>query len=560
MPSDSARAGARGTACLLLLAACGGEVPPRASPAPWFEEVGAASGLAQVWRSGAQGRLEMPEIMGGGAALFDADGDGDLDIALTAAGRDGTGDARLFRQEAGGRFVDVTAEAGLGSPGYGMGLAVGDVDNDGDPDLYVTRYGEDRLYRNGGDGTFEADPAATERPIDGWSSSATFCDYDGDGFLDLFVTRYVEYDPSKPCFDGAGRPEYCSPQAFPPTPDVLLRNRGDGSFEDVSEASGIAAGPGPGLGVVCEDLNADGRPDFYVANDGAANRLWINDGDGRFRDRALMLGVAYNLEGRAEAGMGVVAADLDGDGALDLFLTHLASESHTLYGNRGGARGFLDRTGTSGLAAGTLVVTGFGTAAVDLELDGDLDLLVANGRVKRDAEAAASGAGPFAAYAERNQIFRQVEPGRFEAGDAEGSEFTLPSEVSRGLAVGDIDDDGDLDVLVANIESGARLYRNVVPRLGGALRVRAIDPRLGRPAIGARVTLETARGRQLRTITRGFSYLSSSEPVAHFGLAAGDRPQALLVRWPDGMLERFAASEADGATVLLLRGSGEVAP
>ena len=246
--------------------------------------------------------------MGGGAALFDCDGDGDLDIYLTNGGvlRDGQPEPggspnRFYRQESGGRFVDATESSGLGDSGYGMGVAIGDVDNDGDPDVYLTNYGPDRLYENRGDGTFvDATQDAGVR-VDGWSSSAVFFDFDRDGYLDLFVARYVRHDARKRCTDSAGRPDYCKPQLFSPTPDVLLHNNGDGTFSDVSETAGIRAAVGPGLGVLAEDLDEDGWPDLYVANDGTANHLWVNNRDGSFREAAVLLGAAYNLEGRPEA-------------------------------------------------------------------------------------------------------------------------------------------------------------------------------------------------------------------------------------------------------------------
>ena len=286
---------------------------------------------------------------------------------------------RMFRQDETGRFVDVTEHSGLGDGGYGMGVAVADFDNDGLDDVYVTNDGPDRLYRNLGDGRFADVTEQAGIDVPGWSASAAFLDYDVDGFLDLFVTQYVDYDGSLECRGDAGRPEYCGPKESPPLHDVLLHNNGAGTFSDVSVASGIAMARAAGLGVACDDFNGDGRVDIYVTNDAYANHLWINRGDGTFSEQAVLFGAAYNFNGQAEAGMGIVSADFDHDGNVDLFMTHLVSESNTFYRNLGEGRGFTDESGQSGLAATSMVFTGFGTVALDADLDGDLDLAIVNG-------------------------------------------------------------------------------------------------------------------------------------------------------------------------------------
>ena len=535
-----------------ILAACIA-LPAVAGEKPWFVDVSDAVGLRYTHDSGAAGNLYMPEIMGAGAALFDHDGDGDLDVYLINGGplpgRDPAADGprnRLFRQEESGRFTDVTDASGLGDRGYGMGVAVGDVDNDGDLDVFVSNYGPDRLYRNHGDGTFEDASAGLGGGLDGWSCSATFLDYDGDGRLDLYVTQYVAYDPDKRCTDGAGRPDYCGPRMFPPVHDVLLHNEGQGKFAPMAAAAGLHTAIGAGLGVVAEDLDGDGRIDVYVANDGHANQLWRNTGGGKFHDVALLLGSAYNMNGEAEAGMGVVAADLDGDLDLDLFVTHLDEESNTVYSFLG-KQGYDDATAASGLGTGSLPRTGFGVAAPDVESDGDLDLVVANGRVTR---------GQGAAFAEPNQLYLNNGSGRFREAAEQGGDFSAAVEVSRGLAVGDVDDDGDLDLLVSNAGGPARLYRNDAPRGGSWLRVRAVDPRYRRDAYGARVTV-TGGGRSwLRTVGPGFSYLSSSDPRAHFGLGPLKKVERIEVRWPDGLREAFAGGAVD-RDVTLKRGDGK---
>jgi hypothetical protein len=536
---------------LASLAGCAPGDPGGQQPdAAWFREVAGESGLGFEHRTGHSEALRMQEIVAAGAALFDHDGDGDLDIYLTS----GASPNRLFRQEAGGRFVDATAESGLGDTGYGIGVAVGDVDNDGDPDVYVSNFGADRLYINRGDGSFEDGTDSAEIRVGGFSTSAVFCDYDGDGFLDLYVARYVRWDPEQYCTDSSGQRDYCHPKAFNPAADVLLHNAGDGTFRDVTREAGLASAQAAGLGVICEDLDDDGRPDFYVANDQYANYLWVNRGDGTFEDRGLLTGAAYNLEGKPEAGMGVVAADLDGDEDLDLFVTHLVGQSNTLYSNLGGGL-FEDATGRAGLAEGSLLYTGFGTVAIDIELDGDLDLVVANGRVFR-AEPLPDVlvAAPWNHYAEPNLLFLNRGGGVFERNQRSAPALTGAVEVSRALATGDVDNDGDLDLLVANAEGPTRLYRNEAPRSGHWLLVRVVDPRLGRDAIGAHVTAVAGSARILRTVTRGFSYLSSNDPRVHFGLPT-DQLERLEVRWPDGLREHFDVEGVD-RVMQLERGRG----
>ncbi len=538
--------------------------------ADWFTEITSEVGLDFVYETGAKGKLYMPEIMGAGAALFDYDNDGDLDIYLINGNRElprmVKSEAltnRLFRQDAdAGKpvrrwFVDVTDESGLGDGGYGMGVAIGDIDNDGDMDVYVTNFGRDTLFRNRGDGTFEDITAQAGITAESWSCSATFLDYDLDGFLDLYVTRYVEFNPLKRCTDRAGRPNYCGPLSLPPVHDLLLHNNGDGTFVDVSEQVGIASTLAAGLGVVSEDFNDDGRPDLYVANDAYPNQLWISSPDGPFQDAALLTGAAYSWNGTPEAGMGVLAADLDNDGHLDLFMTHLASESNTFYRNLGGTRGFSDVTGESGLAFSSIPFTGFGTCALDVELDGDLDLLVVNGRVDRgDPRSDSDMPPPWDMYAEPNLFYLNDGTGQFALSQAQAGSFGDRVEITRGLVVGDIDSDGDQDVLISNIQGPARLYRNDAPRKGHWLSVRARDPQLRRDAIGAVVSVFLGERRLLRTITSGFSYLSASEPIAHFGLGKAARVDRIEVRWPGGVYETFPGMPAD-RFVVLLRGEGE---
>jgi hypothetical protein len=514
-------------------------------------------------RPEAAGDYFMPDSMGPGCALLDFDGDGRLDLYVVAGFRtrdgrtsDERGADRLYRQRSDGRFEDVTHAAGVGDPGYGMGVAAGDIDNDGDVDLYVTSYGLDRLYRNEGDGTFVdvTERSGIHNPA--WAASAGFFDHDADGFLDLFVTNYLALGASETGADAAGRPEYPSPFRLRGVPDVLYHNDGDGTFTDASAAAGIASTRGKGLGVTFLDLDADGRLDVYVANDGESNHAWIQDASGRFTDEAFFMGLAVNALGLPEAGMGVAAGDVDGDGCTDLLVTHLAQESNTLY--RCLEPGlFEDATTTSGLGPPSVDFTGFGTVLRDFDLDGDLDLVVANGRVLRHIPyPGASLDAHWTPYAEPNRLFLNDGKGRFEAAAPLGRDFCADVEVSRGLAAGDIDTDGDIDVVVTNGNGTVRVYRNDMERSGSWFAVRALDPSLGRDALGALVTVTAAGGREWRRrVSSAESYLSSSEPVAHFGLGGVGEVAAIEVTWPDGLHERFVGGPAD-RRVTVERGHG----
>ena len=388
---------------------------PVGDPSPIFREVAQEVGLNFHHFIGATGEYFFPEIMGSGVGLFDCDGDGDLDVYfLQGTMLDKTkkmsqslfpfsGQApprnRLFRNELNEKgaihFSDVTREAGVGHEGFGMGIAGGDYNNDGHLDFYVTNFGPNVLYRNNGDGTFT--DVTREAGVDDprFSASATFIDYDSDGDLDLYVTNYVSFTVkgNKEC-DEAGR-DYCSPSVYEPVPDRLFRNEGDGKFTDMTAEAGLGTAFGAGLGVIAVDFNFDDRLDIYVANDGTPNQFWVNKGDGTFEDIGLISGTAYNLDGVAEAGMGVTAADFDGDGDEDLFITHNQRETNTLYLN-GRQAGFSDATSRFGLAVPSVAYTGFGTLWFDYDHDGWLDLFVANGAVTLDSGQPPDSAYPFA--------------------------------------------------------------------------------------------------------------------------------------------------------------------
>ncbi|MCZ6880073.1 MAG: VCBS repeat-containing protein, partial [Gammaproteobacteria bacterium] len=419
----------------------------------WFLEIASELGLDFVHESGVQGDYFLPEITGSGGAIFDYDNDGYLDVYLvqseSLAGKQDSRN-RLFRQSPDGRFSDTTEEAGVGDPGYGMGTAVGDIDNDGDLDILVTNYGRDRLYRNNGGGTFT--DITTEAGIHGshWSTSAAFCDFDLDSYLDLYVVTYLTNDPPRACTTSTGEIEYCGPNAYRGVSDQLYRNNGDGTFSEISEESGISRVVNKGLGVVCFDFDSDNLPDIFVANDGENNKLWINRGDGTFEDRGIAFGVAVNIFGKPEASMGIALGDVDRDLSLDLFLTHLHQETNTLYlGTDGNA--LTDSTATSGLGVSSIPFTGFGAALFDADQDGDLDLIIANGRVRKGPDLWSGSAKPdlparlesfLRAYAEPNILMENTGAGKYRDFCGKAGLLCSAVEVSRGLLTVDIDLDG----------------------------------------------------------------------------------------------------------------------
>lgn len=545
----------------------------RQPPEIRFVETTAESGVSFRHAPGGLAAYPLPAITGAGAALFDADGDGALDLYLIQSGplpEDRVDDAdpeipgnRLFLQRPDGSFRDATGSSGLGDTGYGVGVAVGDADGDGDPDVFLANYGPDRLYRNEGGGRFTLaedafSPAASdseEAPGGRWTTAAAFCDVDGDTDLDLYVGGYLVNDPTRECVSASGERDFCSPQSFDYERDTLWRNVGGGKFEDASRALGIVAARFPALGVLCHDFTGDGRFDFYVANDGEPNLLWEQREDGAFRDAALFVGAALNGQGRAEASMGVALGDADSDGDLDLFMTHLRAQSNTFYRNLGDGA-FRDDTPGAGLGVPSLRLTGFGTQFADFDLDGDLDLALVNGAVAREGGVAASG--ELTEYAEPAQVFAGDGAGVFT--EVEAGDFTALVAVGRGLAVGDWDRDGDLDLVVTEVGGPARLYENRSVRGGGFLVVRPEE--FSRSAPGAVVTLEFAGGGSLvRPVQPEAGFLTSSEAVAHFGLPTGAEIAGLRVRWPDGAEERFPAPERDSfATVVRGRGRAVGAP
>ncbi len=550
---------------------------------PFFTEVTAALGFTQTETSWQAGTHALPEVIGSGVALFDYDNDDAIDVLhvrFPPPGKTATSAPnRLFRQQTDGTFVDVTEAAGIGHEGYGQGVAIGDVDNDGDADVYVTNYGADVFYRNNGDGTFALQKAGLSN--EAWGTSATFGDYDRDGYLDLYVANYVQFDPEAVCRGKHGAPDYCNPQVFEPAADRLFRNNGDGTFTDVSQQARIVAMPGRGLGVVCLDLTGDGWADFFVANDGEANQLWVNQKDGTFAEEAILHGLAFNAYGQPEGSMGIAVGDVNGDTRPDLFVTHLSGETNTFY-TASSFSVFVDMTEMAGFAGRDLPFTGFGCGFVDFDNDADLDIALVNGRVKRGAVLEGASTGDFwNFYAEPNLLFQNSSrqsavgsqedssrqpavPDQEETGMEErkkgrmgaqssnlatfrpnftdvssrAPDFTGRIEASRGMAFGDVDRDGDIDMVVSGLDNRLRFFRNdAPPPQHHYLSVQAITH--GRDALGAQVTLRTDSGALTGYVLSGTSYLSSSEPSVHFGLGTIDTIQAIEVRWQDGSRERF---------------------
>jgi enediyne biosynthesis protein E4 len=543
-------------------------VSQQADGPTWFEDVTDAVGLDFVHDPGPQGAYFMPHIMGSGGAFFDCDGDGLLDIYLLQdAGPKSKAINRLYKQRSDGTFQDVTEGSGLGIAGYNMGVAIADVNNDGLPDVLVTQYRGIKLFLNKGGGRFEdiTDEAGLSDPL--WGTSAAFFDFDRDGWLDLVVVNYVDYDPTIDCHVHGGVKEFCAPKAFSGTSTRLFRNRGPRAaapgvpaarvhFEDVSFASGVGRIPGRGLGVVCADFDGDGWPDIFVANDAQPNRLWINRRDGTFVEEAYSRGVAVTAMGQAFAGMGIAMGDITNSGLLDLYVTHLAFETNTLW--KQGPRGlFRDRSVEYGLTATRGYGTGFGTLLADFTNKGALDLAVVNGRVNLGGDARNTDLGSFwETYAERNQLLSSDGKGKFRDVSASNKAFCNRWNVARGLACGDFNNDGAPDLLVTSIGARARLYRNVAPDRGHWVKVRALDPKRKREAYGAEVRVRAGGREWLRLVNPAESYLTSSSPIAHFGLGAASVFDSILVLWPDGSRETFPGQPAD-RVVEVRKGEGQ---
>jgi hypothetical protein len=558
-----------GLVIITLMSGCGRPSDPVVPQRDWFVDGAKETGLDFVHVNGMSGKLYVPEVLAPGVALFDFDNDGDLDAYLVQGSGLSAQDSepgpespqfadRLFRNDLTVgpdtsrtlSFTDVTASSGIKTPGYGMGVAAGDFNNDGWVDLYLTKFdAPNQLLRNNGDGTFSDVSKESGTDHRSWSVSASFADVNRDGWLDLYVGNYIRYSlaNSTRCFGVSGALDYCMPEAYQPLQDRLYVNRGDGTFADATVKSGIGREYGPALGVSTADFNGDGWIDIYVANDGKENQLWLNNHDGSFANAALLAGVALPVTGKAEASMGVDAGDFDDDGDEDLFVTELTSEGSNLYVNDGTGL-FDDRSSPSGLGAPSVPFTGFGTAWFDFDNDGRLDLLSVNGTVQI-IEALRQAGDPLPLH-QRKLLFRNLGGGRFEeVGRRAGAAFAL-SDVGRGAAFGDVDNDGDTDVLIGNNNGPTRLLINHAADGRHWVGLRLVGAG-GRDMLGARVeVVRNGAALRWRRARSDGSYASANDPRVLVGLGESSDPPDVRITWPDGTIETWTQVPVDRYSML----------
>jgi hypothetical protein len=520
-----------------------------------FEEVSSSkSGITWVHRSGLSAEKYLPETMGAGCAFLDYDNDGWMDIFLVNSGKcdfyNPSPPLRnaLYRNNRDGTFTEVTENAGVGGTGYGQGVAAGDYDGDGLPDLYVTGYGRSVLYHNNGNGTFTDVTEKAGLSAPGWGASAAWFDYDNDGRLDLFVCRYVDYDKSKhhrcstPNVPGlAGLAEYCIPRAYGATASWLFHNNGDGTFTDVSQNSGIAEHRGKALGVVATDINNDGRLDLFVANDTIANFLFVNRGNGRFDEIGEPAGVAYSVEGRPRGGMGVDSADYNQDGWMDLFVANLDKEMFSIYQNQSDET-FEDRASSNGIGAATRFMSGFGLKFFDYDNDGNLDLFLANG----EPDDLVEHLDPRVSYREPLLLFKNTGTGFINISGEAGPAFARHLS-ARGVALGDFDNDGSVDVLISSNNEAPVLLRNNEGRQNHWLGVKLIGKKANIDAVGAIVTYQAGELKRSRMKVGGGSYLSSHDPRMVLGIGKRTRIDWVEINWPQpsGVKQRLTGLPID---------------
>ncbi len=540
-----------------ILGCSAGSLPPTDLPSAdreMFEDATDRLGVRFTHDCGNPADYSMVRLMGSGCAIFDANGDGRPDILLLQnAGPSSTAKNQLYLQGEDGRFANASDGSGLDIAGHNMGVAIGDIDGDDRPDVLLTQYLGARLFRNLGGGKFLDVTATSGIANPFWGTSASFVDYDRDGRLDVVILNYLAYDPKVECQDTAGKRDFCGPTHFPKVgpPAQLFRNLGPGPdgairFSNTTMSSGIGRVSGPGLGVYCADLTGDGWPDIFVANDGRANYLWVNQTDGTFREEAVARGLAFTGDGKTAANMGVAVGDVDGDGLNDLFVTHLTTEMNTLW-KQGPAGRFTDRTLAAAAVATRWRGTGFGTVIADFDADGWPDLALVNGRVIRGQDMAANLPDFWKPYGERNQLLRNVA-GKFVDVSSANPAFCAVPNVARGLAVGDLNGDGFPDLVVNSIGGPAKVYLNRPT----AAHWLAVVPRLsdGRLAHGAEVRLHAGGRVRLRVLQPSESYLSSNNPEIVFGLNDLARYEEIEVRWPDGSRSTHPAGEANRRMVI----------
>ncbi len=533
---------------LILTSFFGKDLQKQTQPPLQYKDVTASSHIDFKHNPSITNEKYILETIGAGAAFLDYDNDGLLDIYLANGAHlpdlqksDASYYNRLYRNNGNGTFTDTTMKAGVMGKGYSGGVAAGDYDNDGNEDLYVTTYHGNILYHNNGDGTF-SDVTSKAGVADGqWSTSAAFLDYDNDGKLDLFVTHYVNFNFANNvvCKDWEGRPYYCHPDVYDGLANTLYHNNGDGTFTDVSKAAGVFNPQGKGLGVVAADYDDDGRIDIFVANDAVANFLYRNKGDGTFEDVTLSSGTGYDRNGRPQSCMGTDFGDYDRDGKLDLIVTNLEFETHTLYRNKGDGS-FEDLTQETGLASATFYYAGWGTKFLDFDNDGFLDLFIVNGGLLDNIELYKKGV----TYAQKKLLLRNLN-GKFVNETERYGQDLLKPTVARGAAFGDYDNDGDIDIIVVNSGQPPNLLRNDGGNLNHWLKLKLIGTKTNRDAIGARVTVVAGDSKQVDQVRGGGSYLSASDYRLHFGL--GDRTQIdrLEIRWPSGIVQRLENIKTD---------------
>jgi hypothetical protein len=510
-----------------------------------------------VHENGATGAKYLPETMGSGVAFFDFDNDGwpDLYFVNSKSWKKGgkASPSALYRNQRDGTFRDVTAAAGVGFDGYGIGVTAADYDNDGWADLYVTGLEGNRLYRNRGDGRFTDVTAAAGVQGRGFATSALFFDYDADGWLDLFVANYVEWSIADDIFctlDGETK-SYCTPESYRGQSPILYRNKGDGTFEDVTRKAGLSDASSKSLGVVMLDYDADDRLDLFVANDTQPNKLYRNLGNGRFEEDALASGIAFGETGVARAGMGVDAVDYSGTGRPSVVIGNFSNEMLGLYHNEGNGL-FLDEAAVAGLGRSSLLTLAFGVFFFDYDLDGEFDVFTANGHVADDINVVQ----PSVTHAQSPHLFRGLGKRRFvDVAKDSGTEFVQPL-VARGAAYADYDNDGDLDVVVTQNGGRAKLFRNDGGNAAGFVRIRLVGKKSNHEGIGAKVTLSTPDGqRRWRRVHTGSSYASQSALDLTFGVGAQRGATSIEVAWPSGQLDRVGAVPA-GSIVTVTEGEG----